>query len=65
MLTSVTSFEGATFDDTELGVVTVIASAGLNLVVRIKNDNNRNATSHIAVISTAVLFRAILGLPMV
>jgi hypothetical protein len=50
------SFAGATLFATELGVTTARASAGLNFVARIKNDNRRKATSHIAVMSTAVLF---------
>jgi hypothetical protein len=41
----------------EDGVTTVTASGGLVLVARIKKDNSKKATSHIAVISTAVLFR--------
>src|SRR5215216_4747913 len=52
-----TSFWSAAFVDTDFGVVTARASAGLNLVVRMKNDNRRKATSHIAVMSTEVLFR--------
>jgi hypothetical protein len=55
---------GATFDATELGVVTAIASAGLNLVVKIKNDNKRKATSHMAVMSMLVLLRGNLALPI-
>ena len=47
----------AAFVETDLGVVTASASSGLNLVVRMKNDRRRNATSHIAVMSTEVLFR--------
>jgi hypothetical protein len=42
--------------DIEEGVTTVTASGGLVLVARIKKDNSKKATSHIAVISTAVLF---------
>jgi len=34
----------------------------LNLVVKIKNERSKKATSHMAVISTAVLFRGIFGL---
>jgi hypothetical protein len=59
------SFVSATFAATELGVVTAMASAGLNFVVKIKNDNKRNATSHIAVMSILVLFRGNLALPIV
>src|SRR6476620_10273044 len=59
----ITTFvSGATFAATELGVFTGTASEGLNFVVRIKNDSSRKATSHIAVMSTAVLFRGIFGL---
>jgi hypothetical protein len=46
-------------EETELGVATVNASGGLNFVARIKNDNNRNATSHMAVMSIDVLFLGI------
>jgi hypothetical protein len=60
-----TSLSGATFAATELGVVTAMASAGLNFVVKIKNDNRRNATSHIAVMSMLVLLRGNLALPIV
>jgi hypothetical protein len=42
--------------ETDLGVTTCKASEGLNLVVRMKNESNRNATSHIAVMSIFVLF---------
>jgi len=38
------------------------ASEGFGFVVRIKKERSKNATSHIAVISTFVLFLAILGL---
>jgi hypothetical protein len=55
---------GATFEDTELGVVTAMASEGLNLVVRIKKDNKRKATSHMAVMSMEVLLRGNLALPI-
>ena len=44
--------------------LTSTASEGLNWPVNMKKDNNRNATSHIAVISTLVLPRFILALPM-
>jgi hypothetical protein len=59
------SFEGATLDATELGVVTAIAYAGLNFVVKIKKDNKRKATSHMAVMSMLVLLRGNLALPIV
>jgi hypothetical protein len=59
------SFVSATLAATELGVVTAMASAGLNFVVKIKKDNKRNATSHIAVMSILVLFRGNLALPIV
>src|SRR4029079_16440446 len=59
------SFSGAAFEDTELGGETSTASDGLNFVVKIKKDNNRNATSHIAVISILVLPRFILALPII
>ena len=54
---STTFFSGATLEETELGVTTVSASGGLNLVARMKKDNSRKATSHIAVMSMFVLFR--------
>jgi hypothetical protein len=57
-----TFLSGAVLEDTELGVVTVNASGGLNLVANMKNDSNRNATSHIAVMSMDVLLRGILAL---
>src|ERR1700730_6007922 len=53
-------FELTDFVETDLGVVTAKASAGLNFVVRMKKDNKRKATSHIAVISIFVLFRGTL-----
>ena len=42
MVTKTKSLLGATLEDTELGVVTAMASAGLNLVVKIKNDNKNS-----------------------
>jgi len=51
--------------ETELGVTTASASEGLNFVVNIKKDSNRNATSHIAVMSIEVLFRATLTFGMI
>src|SRR6187397_1882389 len=44
----------------EAGMSICTASCGLNLVVRIKKVSKRNATSPMAVISIAVLFRGIL-----
>jgi len=41
---------------TEVGVRTTTGSAGLNLVANIKKVKSKKATSHIAVISTLVLF---------
>jgi hypothetical protein len=64
MVTKTKSLLGATFEDTELGVVTAMASEGLNLVVRIKKDNKRKATSHMAVMSMEVLLRGNLALPI-
>jgi len=46
----------AIFVEIDVGVTTVTASGGFVFVARIKKDNSRKATSHIAVISTAVLF---------
>jgi hypothetical protein len=40
------------------------ASGGLYLVAKMKNDNNKKATSHMAVISTLVLFLGNLALPI-
>jgi len=62
MVISTTFFSGATLDDTELGVVTLSASGGLNFVANMKNDSRRKATSHIAVMSMVVLLRGILAL---
>jgi hypothetical protein len=53
-------FSGAAVLDTEVGVLTVSTSGGFCFVANIKNDNKRNATSHIAVISMFVLFLGIL-----
>jgi hypothetical protein len=64
MITITTSFSGATLVDTELGVTTVKASGGLNLVARIKKESNRKATSHIAVMSMFVLFLGNFALPI-
>ncbi|ANI89225.1 hypothetical protein A9P82_07925 [Arachidicoccus ginsenosidimutans] len=58
-------FSGATFCATELGVLIGIFWSGLNLVVKIKKVNKRNATSQNGVISTAVLLRGNLALPIV
>ena len=59
------SFCGACLLDTEPGGVISTASDGLNCVANMKKVNNRNATSHIAVISTVVLPRFILALPII
>jgi hypothetical protein len=64
-VTRITFLSGAIFDDTELGVTTVSASGGLNLVAKIKKDSNRKATSHIAVMSMFVLLRGIFALGIV
>jgi len=61
----ITFSSGAFFEETELGVCTVTAVEGFGLAVKIKKDNKRKATSHIAVISTDVLFLAIFGLAIV
>jgi hypothetical protein len=58
-------FSGAALDDTEVGAITVTASGGFCLVANIKKDNNRNATSHIAVMSMLVLLRGIFALPII
>jgi hypothetical protein len=55
---------GAAFDDTEAGGVTESTSGGFCLVARMKNDNSKNATSHIAVMSMEVLLRGILTFGM-
>jgi hypothetical protein len=49
----------------EEGVTTTTGSSGLNFVANIKKESSKNATSHIAVISMKVLFRAILGLDII
>lgn len=53
---------GAALEETELGGVTDKTSGGFCLVANIKNDNNKNATSHIAVMSMVVLLRGTLSL---
>jgi hypothetical protein len=53
-------FSGAALADTEVGVLTVSTSGGFCFVANIKNDNNKKATSHIAVMSMVVLFLGIL-----
>jgi hypothetical protein len=65
IVTKTKSLLGATLEATELGVSTAIASAGLNLVVKMKKDNKRKATSHMAVMSMFVLLRGNLALPIV
>jgi hypothetical protein len=64
MMIITTSFSGATLVETELGVTTESASGGLNLVARMKNESNRKATSHIAVMSMFVLFLGNFALPI-
>jgi hypothetical protein len=56
---------GTAFAEIEDGVETASTSGGFCLVANIKNDNNKKATSHIAVISMLVLLRGILtfGIP--
>ena len=49
----------------EDGVTIETMAGGFGLVARIKNESNRNATSHIAVISTLVLLRGNFALPMI
>jgi hypothetical protein len=56
MVTNTTSFCSAGVVETDFGVTTESASGGLNFVVNMKKDNRRKATSHIAVMSTEVLF---------
>jgi hypothetical protein len=53
---------GAAFAETEFGGETESASGGFCLVANMKKDNNKNATSHIAVMSMAVLLRGIFTL---
>jgi hypothetical protein len=53
------ALSGATLEETEVGGFTVSTSGGLVLVARMKNDSNRKATSHIAVMSIFVLFLGI------
>jgi hypothetical protein len=45
-----------------LGVTTLSASGGLNLVAKMKKDSSKKATSHMAVMSMFVLLRGILAL---
>jgi hypothetical protein len=45
-----------------LGGATASTSGGFCFVANMKNDNNKNATSHIAVMSIVVLLRGILTL---
>jgi len=56
---------GAILLATDVGVLIGTASDGLNFVVKIKKERSKNATSHISVMSMAVLFLAIFGLPIV
>jgi hypothetical protein len=53
-------FSGAAVLDTEVGVLTDSTSGGFCFVANKKNDNNKKATSHIAVMSIVVLFLGIL-----
>ncbi len=64
MVTITTFFSGAILVYTELGVITVNASGGLNLVAKMKKESNRKATSHIAVMSMFVLLRGNFALPI-
>jgi hypothetical protein len=56
------SLSGIGISEIEFGVTTVTGSSGLKRVANIKNVSNRKATSHIAVMSTFVLFLGILSL---
>jgi hypothetical protein len=55
---------GAALEETDAGGVTESTSGGFCFVAKMKKDNNKKATSHIAVISMAVLFRGILTFGM-
>jgi hypothetical protein len=55
MLTS-----GILISEIEPGIVTGVGSVSENFAVKMKKVNKRNATSHMAVMSMCVLFRAIL-----
>jgi hypothetical protein len=55
---------GAALAEIELGGETVSTSGGFCFVAKMKKDNNKNATSHIAVMSIIVLFRGIFTLGM-
>jgi hypothetical protein len=47
---------GSFISEIDLGIVTITGSSALNWVVSMKKVNRRKATSHIAVMSTFVLF---------
>ena len=51
---------GAALLDTDVGGATANTSGGFCFVANIKKDNNKKATSHIAVMSMMVLFLGIL-----
>src|SRR5690606_4623788 len=51
--------------DVDAGVLTSTGSFGLILVAKMKKVSNKNATSHIAVMSTNVLLRGILTLGII
>jgi hypothetical protein len=55
-------FSGAALDDTDVGGSTASTSGGFVFVARMKKDNNRKATSHMAVMSMLVLFLGNLAL---
>jgi hypothetical protein len=56
MSTVAISRSGILISDMEEGIATTMGSLATKLDVSIKNVSNRKATSHMAVISTIVLF---------
>ncbi len=62
---SIMSLSGSGISEIDEGVETTTGSSGLNLVASMKKVSNRKATSHIAVMSMLVLFRAIFTLGII
>ena len=59
------SLSGSLVSEIEAGVSTAIGSSGLNLAVRMKKVRSKKAMSHIAVMSSEMLFLGILTFAMV
>ena len=64
MFTIQNMVSGILISDTDVGVATSTGSFFVKLEVSIKKVSNRNATSHMAVISTQVLFLLTFALGM-